>query len=69
MQSTTADQRLDRSRDVCTAPSYAQNRDEIGVPRATANGPYTQTPTFAFGPGTQRLTSATNPENDTVSYI
>jgi YD repeat-containing protein len=41
---------------------------QVAMPRNTANGPYTQTRTFAYDPTTQRLTSATNPENGTVSY-
>jgi len=41
---------------------------QVSMPRNTANGPYTQTRTFVCDPTTQRLTSATNPENGTVSY-
>jgi len=38
------------------------------MPRNTANGMKTQTRTFVYDAITRRLTSATNPENGTVSY-
>jgi RHS repeat-associated protein len=41
---------------------------QVAMPRNTAYGMKTQTRTFVFDPTTQRLTSATNPENGTVSY-
>ena len=49
---------------------------QVAMPRSTANGPYTQTRTFTYTPTSHTnvnlpavwLTSATNPENGTVSY-
>jgi YD repeat-containing protein len=41
---------------------------QVAMPRNTANGMKTQTRTFVYDPTTLRLTSATNPENGTVSY-
>src|ERR1035441_1843987 len=41
---------------------------QVAMPRNTANNMKTQTRTFVYDPTTQRLTSATNPENGTVSY-
>jgi len=41
---------------------------QVAMPRNTANGMKTQTRTFVYDSTTQRLTSATNPENGTVSY-
>ena len=41
---------------------------QVAMPRNTAKGMKTQTRTFVYDPTTQRLTSATNPENGTVSY-
>jgi RHS repeat-associated protein len=52
--------------------SYAYDQvnhlTQVAMPRNTANGMVTQTRTFVYDPTTQRLTSATNPENGTVSY-
>src|ERR1017187_2230483 len=52
--------------------SYAYDQvnhlTQVAMPRNAANGMVTQTRTFVYDPTTQRLTSATNPENGTVSY-
>jgi RHS repeat-associated protein len=41
---------------------------QVAMPRSTANGMKTQTRSFVYDSTTQRLTSATNPENGAVSY-
>ena len=52
--------------------SYAYDQlnhlTQVAMPRSTANGLKTQLRTFVYSPTTQWVTSATNPENGTVSY-
>lgn len=53
-----------------TTYSYDLLNHLIGVsmPRNVGGTPQTQTRTFTYDPTTQRLTSATNPENGTIQY-
>jgi len=54
------------SNELLTSYTYDQlgHLTQVTMPRSTG----TQTRTFIYDPTTQRLTSATNPENSTVSY-